>query len=106
MDTGNQHQMVVVKENQDGSQEWLCPVCGRHFIMQWPPNYKRIILEAGDENAVHTGGSTGLGMSSVEHSGEWLPEPESAEEIYDPESLSDPYLAPYERFMRERNFLI
>lgn len=112
MDSGNQHQMVVVQQHKDGSQEWLCPICGRHFIMQWPPNYKRVVLEAGDENAVHTGGSSGAGsgassgasnsvlMGSVEYGEKGLAEPESTGEVYDPNSLNDPYLAPFERFMR------
>jgi hypothetical protein len=95
--------MVVIQEHQDGSQEWLCPVCGRHFIMQWPPNYKRVVLEPGDENAVHTGGSSGVMMGSADLEEKGLAEPESAEELYDPESLSDPYLAPYERFLKTIN---
>ena len=28
--------------------------------MQWPPNYRRIILEPGDEYALHNGGKGGL----------------------------------------------
>jgi len=104
MDTGNQHQMVVVHEHEDGSQEWLCPTCGRRFIMQWPPNYRRVVLDAGDENVVHTGGTKGVVMGSMEIEEQSLPEPESTAEIFDPESLSDPYLAPYELFMQERGF--
>jgi hypothetical protein len=34
-------------------------------MMQWPPNYKKIILEAGDEYAVHSGGKGGLQMSEL-----------------------------------------
>ncbi len=101
MNTGNQHQMVVVQEHQDGSQEWLCPVCGRRFIMQWPPNYKRTILEPGDEDAIHTGGTSGMGMGSMEIDRNTLVEPESAAETFDPNSMDDPYLAPFQRFMQD-----
>jgi len=54
-----QHGMVLIETFLDGSQEWECPVCGRHFIMSWPPNYKQVILAEGNPNAIHSG-STGL----------------------------------------------
>ena len=36
--------------------------------MQWPPKYKRIILDAGDELAAHSGSKGGLqiGVTEVE----------------------------------------
>jgi hypothetical protein len=49
-----------------GAEEWACPTCGRRLVMQWPPAYKRIILEPGDEQAVHAGGKGGLRMASAE----------------------------------------
>ena len=68
MPENERHAMVRVWKNSDGVEEWHCPVCGRHFLMQWPPNFKRTILEPGDENAVHVGGKgeMGLGMSMAE----------------------------------------
>ena len=101
MNTGNQHQMTIVKQHEDGSQEWLCPTCGRRFIMQWPPNYRRTVLEAGDEEAVHTGGTGGVKMGSIEIEESGIVEPESAMESFDPESLNDPYLAPFEHFIQD-----
>ncbi len=100
MNTGIQHNMVIVKQHDDGSQEWLCPTCGRRFIMQWPPHYRRTILEAGDENAVHTGGTSGIGAGPVETGEDHFVEPESAEEVFDINSLDDPYLEPFERFLQ------
>ena len=32
--------------------------------MRWPPDYQRIILEAGDEYAVHSGGKGGLRLET------------------------------------------
>lgn len=101
MDTDNQHQMVIVHQHEDGSQEWHCPTCGRRFIMQWPPNYHRTILEPGDETAVHTGGMKPVEMKQVEPESSTFIEPESAEEAFDPSSLMDPYLAPFERFIQD-----
>lgn len=58
------HEMVLEKTHESGAEEWYCPVCGRRFLMQWPPNYKKIILEPGDEYAVHNGGKGGLEMGA------------------------------------------
>lgn len=58
------HEMELVDTYPDGAEEWFCPVCYRRFILQWPPNYKRVILEAGDENAVHSGGKNGARMET------------------------------------------
>jgi hypothetical protein len=49
------HQMQLETTHSSGAEEWACPICGRRFIMQWPPAYSRTILEAGDENVSHSG---------------------------------------------------
>ena len=59
-----QHDMILETAHPSGAEEWACPTCGRRFLLQWPPNYKRIILEPGDENATHSGGKGGLRMSA------------------------------------------
>lgn len=59
-----QHQMVLHATHASGSEEWHCPRCGRRILMQWPPNYKRIVLEPGDEHAYHSGGKGGLSHSA------------------------------------------
>lgn len=57
-----QHQMRLEKTHSSGAEEWYCPTCGRRFLLHWPPNYEKIILEAGDEYAIHSGGKGGLQM--------------------------------------------
>jgi hypothetical protein len=32
--------------------------------MHWPPAYRKIVLDAGDEYAIHSGGKGGLQMGS------------------------------------------
>jgi hypothetical protein len=54
------HEMVLETTHSSGAEEWFCPTCGRRFLMQWPPAYKKIILEAGDEEALHSGNKGGL----------------------------------------------
>jgi len=58
------HEMVLEKIHESGAEEWYCPVCGRRFLMQWPPNYSRIVLEPGDETAIHSGGKGSVRASS------------------------------------------
>jgi hypothetical protein len=58
------HEMVLERTHESGAEEWYCPLCGRRFLMQWPPNYKKIIIEPGDEYAIHSGGKGGLVMGA------------------------------------------
>jgi hypothetical protein len=57
-----QHSLVLEKTYGTGAEEWYCPTCGRRFVMVWSPVFKRIILESGDEYAVHSGGKGIPGM--------------------------------------------
>ena len=54
MNNPEQHQMRLAQTHPSGAEEWTCPTCGRRFVMQWPPRYKRIVLERGDEYAPHS----------------------------------------------------
>jgi hypothetical protein len=56
------HKLVLEKTYSTGAEEWHCPTCGRRFVMTWSPSFKRIILESGDEYAVHSGGKGIPGM--------------------------------------------
>ena len=47
------HEMVLEKTHISGVEEWYCPSCGRRFLVQWPPAYKMIILEAGEKDTRH-----------------------------------------------------
>ncbi len=76
------HQMVLLATHPSGADEWLCPTCGRKVLMQWPPDYKKIVLVAGDESAIHTGGKSGLSLTLPENR-----EDCSSEEFIEPESL-------------------
>jgi hypothetical protein len=62
----DQHQMQLEKVHPSGAEEWCCPSCGRRFLLQWPPAYKRIIMEAGDEYATHSGAKGGVRMGSLQ----------------------------------------
>src|SRR3989344_7035583 len=60
-----QHEMVLEAIHPSGAEEWYCPTCGRRFTMQWPPEYNKVILDPGDENAIHSGGRATAQPSST-----------------------------------------
>ena len=49
------HEMVHQGTDASGMEEWRCPVCGRHFIVRWPPDYERLVLVEGDPDTPHVG---------------------------------------------------
>jgi len=62
--TGSQsHEMELIATHPSGAEEWFCPTCGRRVLMRWPPAYEKVLLEAGDEAAIHSGAKGGLRMS-------------------------------------------
>lgn len=60
------HEMQIMEKYPSGTEVWYCPVCGRKFLLDWPPAYKKTILEVGDEAAIHNGGKGGLSISPPE----------------------------------------
>jgi hypothetical protein len=61
--------MRLERTYPSGAEEWFCPACGRRFLLNWSPAYKKIVLEAGDEYAMHSGGKGGLRMQPPQISG-------------------------------------
>lgn len=58
------HHMLLETTHPSGAEEWFCPTCGRRFLMHWPPAYNKIVLEPGDEYAIHDGDKGGLHLHS------------------------------------------
>ena len=52
--------MVLTGRAESGAEEWACPTCGRRMLLRWPPDYEKLVLEHGDDTAVHVGGKGGL----------------------------------------------
>jgi hypothetical protein len=84
-----QHEMHLVKTHDTGAEEWHCPTCGRRFLLYWPPDYRKEIIEAGDEFAIHTGGKGGLQLSDPHLQDRPAPQPE-----FDPTPEPDVELSP------------
>jgi hypothetical protein len=89
MNENERHIMTLIGTHVD-TEQWRCPTCGREFLMTWPPNYHRTILNAGDENVIHVGSASPFtGMLDLE-TGEVVIEPQ------------DPRLKPFEEFLKGR----
>jgi hypothetical protein len=67
------HEMQLTATHPSGAEEWSCPECGRRFVAQWEPNFRRVILERGQENTIHVGQGMGLLKLSVDPSEEENP---------------------------------
>jgi hypothetical protein len=50
-----QHRMRRTETWPSGAEEWWCPACGRRLLLGWPPSHHKLVLDAGDELAAHTG---------------------------------------------------
>jgi hypothetical protein len=58
--------MVLAERTESGAEEWVCHTCGRRMLMRWPPDFERVILEYGDDRAVHVGAKGGVRMTGLE----------------------------------------
>lgn len=93
MNNQQQHQMVLKATRSSGEEEWICPKCERRVLVSWSPNFKKIILEIGDESAIHSGGKGGVSMQ--------ISKLISSEEL---ESEKDPRLSVWSAWMEQVHF--
>jgi hypothetical protein len=61
-----QHKMELRGTLPSGAQEWSCPRCGRHFVVQWPPDYGRLVLVEGDPDAAHVGSNADVRLAGID----------------------------------------
>lgn len=61
-----QHEMFLETTHLSGAEEWYCPMCGRRMLINWEPKFKKIVLEIGDDYAIHNGGKGGLKAGSMQ----------------------------------------
>lgn len=52
--------MVFDGSVESGAEMWVCPSCDRRMLLRWPPDYQKLVLARGDDNAIHVGGKGGL----------------------------------------------
>lgn len=58
----SRHEMQLATVHPSGAEEWSCPQCGRRFVATWEPVFRRVILEQGEERAIHTGQGLSLAI--------------------------------------------
>jgi len=85
MNVNERHEMRLVQRFSTGAEEWECPECGRRFIILLEPAFQKVVLETGNETAIHSGGSGGLSMMVSQ------PQPVQEEVSLD-ESTLDPWM--------------
>jgi len=85
--------MRLVQRFSTGAEEWKCPECGRRFIILLEPAFQKVVLETGNDRAIHSGGSGDLSVAASQP-------PAALEEINPDESALDPWM----RWMDEVNF--
>jgi len=52
--------MILDMLDPSGTEQWVCPTCGRRFLLEWSPVYQQTVLEHGDTQATHSGGASDL----------------------------------------------
>ena len=57
--------MILTGSTESGAEEWVCPSCSRRMLLRWPPNYEKLVLEYGDDSAIHVGGKGGLRVGQL-----------------------------------------
>ncbi len=77
------HDMHLEKTYPSGAEEWHCATCGRRFLLQWPPSYKRIVMEAGDEHALHYASKGDLRMGPAQINNDAEAEPPLSADLRD-----------------------
>ncbi len=59
------HEMLHTGTDSSGFETWECVYCPRKILLHWPPEYSRLVIEPGDENASHVGSQGGLTMNAT-----------------------------------------
>jgi hypothetical protein len=60
------HEMTRTKTLEPGAEEWSCTRCSRRLLLRRPPAFEKIVLDRGDEWAMHVGGTDGLQPGPVQ----------------------------------------
>ena len=94
------HEMILDISHPSGADEWYCPTCGRRLLMVYGPKFRKTVLEAGDEFAVHSGVISAPRISSMQDS--LVNNTRSVDEAMI--SIDDPSLAPWVAWLNEIGF--
>jgi hypothetical protein len=67
MNEYERHEMTLVASHDSDADEWHCADCGRRFVMTTRPEYHKVVLDPGNEFAIHSGskGQIQIGSATV-----------------------------------------
>jgi hypothetical protein len=60
------HQMTRTRTLEYGVEEWSCAECSRRLLIRRPPAFEQFVLDQGDEEAAHLGGTGGLQLAGMQ----------------------------------------
>jgi hypothetical protein len=63
------HEMTRTRTLERGVEEWSCTQCSRRLRLRRPPAFEKIVLDPGDEEAAHVGGTGGLEVRAASPAG-------------------------------------
>jgi len=66
MNEQQKHEMILERSYPTGADEWYCPVCGRRMLINWEPEFKRTLLQAGEDDAIHSVSKGSLPIGSLQ----------------------------------------
>lgn len=58
------HEMTRTRTLEHGAEVWSCTGCSRRLLIRRPPAFEKIVLEHGDEWAIHVGSTGGLEIAA------------------------------------------
>jgi DNA-directed RNA polymerase subunit RPC12/RpoP len=100
MNEQQRHEMVLEITHASGAEEWNCPTCGRRLLIKWEPEFKKTILQTGDEFSIHSGGKGGLRIGRAQV----MPVNDPTLDGEPRTTNDDPRLAPWEAWMDKSDF--
>jgi hypothetical protein len=59
------HEMVLDVRTGSGEEVWACPSCERRLLIHWTPQFRRTVLQGGEERVQHTGARGGAALRTV-----------------------------------------
>ena len=59
------HEMTLTGHAESGADEWSCFICGRRTLLQWEPEFDTLVLEHGDDTAIHYGTKGALRLDGL-----------------------------------------
>ena len=61
----SRHQMNLQPDPESESERWVCSTCDRIMLVRWIPEFEHVIVQPGDEYAIHSGAKGGVQIEPI-----------------------------------------